>query len=217
MSVYPHAAGFLGLPAMFRVMAKTKDVQPGQSPHDGPIDIQLATSSDGVKWNRTWPRMNVIPRGKPGSFDGGAILGVSSTAVDVGDHTWVYYTGLSATHGAPMGPKKLTIGRAEWRRHGFVSLDADPAGCRIETRPLRLGGGTLLINADATRGELRVCLLEADGRPITGFTAAQSDVLRSDATQWPARWDSGTPIPQDRDVRIVVEFSGASLYSVQAR
>jgi hypothetical protein len=205
MSVYPHAAGFIGLPTMFRLTKRIpkSEVKPGQSPDDGPIDVQLATSADGRMWQRSEPRVNVIPCGAPGSFDAGAILGVSTTCVHVGDKTWVYYTGLTTTHGGAMPAKRLAIGRAEWRRHGFVSIDAG----RVETKPLQLGAPTLIVNADASRGELRVTLLEADGRPIPG-----GNVLRADDTHWRAF----TNAPTDRPVRVVLEPNNARLYSVSS-
>jgi hypothetical protein len=216
MSVFPHAAGFIGLPTIFRVTAARRpksELTAGQSPDDGPIDVQLATSADGRTWQRTQPRLNVIPRGAPGTFDGGSILGVSSTAVHVGDETWVYYTAMTTTHGGPMPPKRLTIGRAAWRRHGFVSLDAAGRG-RVETKPLRLGASSLIINADASRGELRVALLEADGRAVAGLGLEDSEPLRADATRWTARWRSGAGVPTGRPVRVVVEMTRSELFSL---
>lgn len=216
MSVYPHAAGFIGLPTMFRVMAAKRPksvLAPGQSPDDGPIEVQLVTSADGRTWQRTQPRVNVIPRGAPGTFDGGSILGVSSTAVHVGDETWVYYTAMTTTHGGPIPPKRMSIGRAEWRRHGFVSLDATGRG-RVETKPLRLGKQSLVVNADASRGDLRLALLEADGRAIAGFASEDSEPLRSDATRWIARWGANATPPTDRPVRVIVEMTNSSLFSI---
>lgn len=220
MAVLPHAGGFVGLPTIFRVMTRTpKEVKlaPSQSGNDGPIDVQMATSTDGETWRRTWPRVNVIPRGAPGTFDGGAILGVSSTSVDAGDETWIYYTAINTGHGAPIPPKQLTIGRAEWRRHGFASLDAGPAGGRIETQPLRFAAPVLLVNADASRGQLRVALLENDGRPITGRGFDECEILRGDKTRWEARWRDGGAVPTDRPVRVVIEMTSARLYSLAAR
>ncbi|HEY8551698.1 MAG TPA: hypothetical protein VIL35_17185, partial [Vicinamibacterales bacterium] len=45
MAVYPHASGFIGLPTIFRVTRQLprEQVAPGQSPVDGPIDVELAT------------------------------------------------------------------------------------------------------------------------------------------------------------------------------
>lgn len=216
LSVYPHAAGFVGLPTMFRVTSvipKSEAAPLKKSPHDGPIEVQLVTSVDGVLWQRSEPRLPVIPRGAPGTFDGGAILGVSSTATHFGDQTWVYYTAMTTTHGAPIPPKRMSIGRAEWRRHGFVSLDAEGQG-QVETKPLRLAAPSLVINADADGGELRAALLEADGRPIPGFTLEDSLSLQSDATRWNARWKSGSAAPTDRPVRVLLKMNHCRLFSL---
>lgn len=217
MAVLPHAAGFIGLPTMFRVMTRAaKDVKlpAAQSPHDGPIDVQMVTSADGETWQRTWPRLNMIPRGAPGSFDGGAILGVTSNCVDSGDETWMYYTAINTGHGAPIPPKQLTIGRAEWRRHGFASLDAGPNGGRVETKPLAIQGGTLIVNTDASRGRMRVALHEADGKPIPGFTFEENEPLQTNATRAVVRWKQRGPVPSDRAVRVVLEMTNVRLYSL---
>lgn len=219
MSVFPHAGGFLGLPAMFRVLAANRpaaDMKPGQSGTDGILDIQLITSADGKNWRRPQPRLPVIPRGRPGSFDGGTILGVSSTCVHVGDETWVYYTALSTSHGAPLPAKRNSIGRAEWRRHGFISLDAGEAG-RIETRPVQFTTPGLLINADATAGELRAALLEADGTPTPGRTLDEAEPFTKDSTQWLARWRNGTTVPTDRPVRVLLSIKQSRLYSLSSK
>ncbi len=217
MSVYPHATGFLGFPTMFRVMKvrAAGELGPGQSPLDGPIDVQLVTSADGRSWRRTWPRQNVIPRGAPGAFDAGAILGLASTVVDSDTETWVYYTALTTGHGSPMPPKRISIGRAEWRLHGFASLDAGPDGGRVETVALALPPGGLTINADASRGELRVALLEADGKPLAGFGFEDSPTLNADDLRWTVRWKNGAP-PRDRPLRVLIEMKNARLYSLAA-
>jgi hypothetical protein len=216
MAVYPHAGGFFGLPTMFRVTARSpKGVKmpPSQSGNDGPIDVQMATSVDGEKWQRTWPRQIMIPRGAPGTFDGGTILGLTSNSVDSGDETWIYYTAINTGHGGAIPPKRITIGRAEWRRHGFASLDASPAGGKFETKPLLLSGGTLLINADASRGVLRAAVREADGRPIAGFSIDDFEPLKSNATRAVAHWKGGA-LPSDRPVRVGIEMVSTRFFSL---
>lgn len=218
MSVFPHASGFIGLPTIFRVMKQRarSEIAPGQSPVDGPIDVELATSADGRTWTRTARRQIMIARGAPGTFNGGAILGVASAPVHVDDATWVYYTALTTGHGAPMPPKRITVARAEWRRHGFASLDAGPDGGQVETRPLRFGGPALTVNADASRGRVRVALLEADGRPVDGYGLDDSRALKSNATQWTASWRGQTALPTDRPLRVLVELTSARLFSLEA-
>lgn len=216
MSVFSHAGGFIGFPAVFRVQRQRPktEIVAEQSGHDGPIDIQLATSADGRDWKRTTPRLAIIPRGAPGTFDGGALLGVASVPVDTATETWVYYTAITTGHGALVPIKRLTIGRADWRLHGFASLDGGPDGARIETRPLRLAASTLVVNADAARGALRVALLEADGTPIAGYAATDCVALQADNTQAAIRWKSSAAVPTDRLVRIAVEFTSTRLFSL---
>jgi hypothetical protein len=216
MSVLPHAAGFIGFPTMFRVAAANRpDMEPNQSPDDGPIDVQLVTSADGRAWTRTAPRTVVIPNGPPGAFDAGCILGVSSTAVHAGDETWLYYTGINTTHGGPMPPKRIAVGRAVWRRHGFASLDASDKG-RVETHPLRLAAPSLTVNADAARGSLRIGILEADGTPIAHLSPADCVPLQTDATRHTVRWRSGAVPPADRPVRVVLELNRCRLFSLSS-
>jgi hypothetical protein len=219
MSVVPHATGFLGFPTIFRVMERLPaQVKLGnaQSRYNGPIDVQLVTSTDGEHWARTTPRVNVVPRGVPGAFDGGAILGVTSTVVDSAEETWMLYTAINTSHGGPIPPKRLTIGRATWRLHGFASLDAGPTGGQVVTQPLLISGGKLLINADASRGRLRMALMEVDGREVPGFGLGDFDVLQTNATRAEARWKTGRDIPADRPIRVVIELSNTRLYSLAA-
>jgi hypothetical protein len=73
------------------------------------------------------------------------------------------------------------------------------------------------VNADAHRGELRVALLEADGRPIAGYELENSDVLRRDHTHWYASWDKSAEVPTDRAVRVVLEMTSSRLYALSTR
>lgn len=219
MSVYPHAAGFVGLPTIFRVTRERAPdaIAPGQSPVDGPIDVEFATSVDGRSWQRTSRRQAVIPRGAPGSFDAGSILGVASVPVHTPTETWVYYTAITTGHGAPLPEKRISIGQATWRRHGFASLDAGPDGGVVVTRPLRLEGAELVVNADASRGRVCVAIQEADGRDIAGLTFDQCVPLDRDDPLGRAQWTGAARLPTDRPVRIAVRMTNARLYSLDAR
>jgi hypothetical protein len=216
MSVFPHAAGYIGWPTIFHVtrqLART-EAAPGQSPLDGPIDVQLATSRDGRAWQRPHPRAVMIPRGPPGTYNAGAILGVATAPVDVGDASWLYYTAISTGHGGPLPAKQISIGRASWRLHGYASLNAGPDGGHVVTRPVLLGRARLVLNADASRGRIRVGLTEADGTPIAGYGLQHSVALRTDATRWQVRWENEDSVPMDRPVRIEMEMRSAALFSL---
>ncbi|MSU51833.1 MAG: hypothetical protein EXS41_00310 [Opitutaceae bacterium] len=213
MTVFPHAAGFIGFPVVFRHTARAS----AKGPNDGPLDVQIATSPDGRTWNRPLPRPTLISRGAPGTYDGGAIMG-TVPPVNVGDETWVYYTANDASHGQPSPPKINSIGRAEWRLHGFVSLDAGPDGGRIETKPMQFGTVHLLVNARVSNGgRLRVALLEPDGGPIAGYGLDQSNTLTTDSTGWAAGWgEKGGGLGRSKPVRVVIEMSNCQLYSLRS-
>lgn len=217
MAVFPHAAGFLGFPSIFRHTPHqvTKE-EVGAVSATGAMDIQLTTSRDRKVWTRSSPRIAIIPRGAPGTFDGGAIYNTAGEPVDVGDETWLYYTAINTGHGGPIPPKSVTIGRAQWRRHGFASLDAGPEGGSVETKPLRLGSAQLVVNVDASRGRLRVALREADGRPIPGYGLDESDACASDSVRWTARWKGKAEAVTDRPVRVLLEMTSARLYSLSS-
>ncbi len=123
MSAFPSGGQWLGLVTHFRYNGPPEKTGPGQSEHDGPIDVQLVQSHDSRKWHRCEDRAPVIPTG-PNDFDAGCILGVANQPVLVGEEMWLYYTGITTTHGGYLPRKVCSIGRASWRREGFVSLEA---------------------------------------------------------------------------------------------
>ncbi|HRE84213.1 MAG TPA: hypothetical protein PLN52_24425, partial [Opitutaceae bacterium] len=150
----------------------------------------------------------------PGTFDGGAILGLTSTAVHAGDETWMLYTAINTGHGGALPPKRLTIGRATWRLHGFASLDAGPEQGRLLTRPILVRGGVIEINADAHQGILRAALLDAKGQPLPDFRLEDCEPLQRDATRHRLRWKAGRTIPEDRAVQVLIEMTRARLFSL---
>lgn len=218
MSVFPNAAGFVGLPTIFHVQqVRPKEVLgKNQAGDDGPINVQLAHSTDGAHWLRPTQRINLIPLGAHGEFDRGAILGVSNTFVHHGDESWLYYTALNTTHGAPVPPKQLTIGRAEWRRHGLASLDAGAATAHLEIRPFTTPCSSLLVNADASRGLLRAALLDKSGHALPGYGLEDCLPLRENLTQSPLRWKSSDKIPQGTPLRLAIEMTNTQLFSLSA-
>ena len=172
MSVFPRGDQFLGLVTVFRLetIRDRSEVGRDQSPHDGPIDVQLAHSRDGIHWQRCEDRSPVISRG-PHGYDQGSILGVSNIPVIHNDQMWVYYTAMTTTHGGAMPEKRMSIGRAAWRLDGMVSLDAGAEGGVLETAPLEFDGRRLIVNADASGGRLIVELLNEAGQPLAGYGA----------------------------------------------
>ena len=215
MSVLPHAGGYLGFPTMFRVTGTIKNPARGQSGTDGVVDVQLATSSDGETWRRTPGRRTIVARGAEGTFDGGTILGISNSAITTGDVSMMYYTALTTSHGGKMPEKRISVGRAVWRRWGWVSLAACRKGS-FTTRPLTLDTDRLVLNARplADGGNVRLSILDADGRPMPGLDAKSSIPLVSDETRHVAAWCGGRRPPVGVPVMVRLDLDRSEAYSI---
>src|SRR5262249_32824316 len=81
-----------------------------------------------------------------------------------------YYGGRTYRHapydGKDTGPRAGSIGLATIPRDRFVSLDASFDGGEIITKPLKLNGNRLHLNAQSDFGEINVEALDATGQPL---------------------------------------------------
>ncbi len=166
---------------------------PGAAEHeipvDGPIDAQLVCSRDGFNWDYTdSDRTPIIPRGEPGTFDMGMIMGTATQPIITDHEIHWYYTGTEHTHGAVMKDRHKAIGLAKWRLDRFVSLDADAAEGVVETVPLQIPNGGLEINADASAGKIGVEILTADGQVQPGFSIDDCVPLTGDSIRHQVQW-----------------------------
>lgn len=132
-------------------------------------NLYAVTSRDADRWDLTsvYQQKPLIERGTAGSFDQGMIFGHSSI-VTWDDRHWIYYAGAEERHWT--FPKKWAIGLATLRLDGFHYLEPWDAHDRgwVITKPFRLEGAKLEINADASGGSLGVEVTDLEARPIQG-------------------------------------------------
>ena len=215
MSVIPHAGGFIGIPSIFRMsmLRRNPDKSLAQSAHDGPLYLAFASSPDGVNWMRDAGRRPILPnnprgvynRSYPGCSSGGAML-------HVGDESWLYTYCGSGLHGTGYtdvvpGVPRNSIGRAVWRRWGFVSLEAKNGHCR--TRPLCLASDKVTVNFKRVDGggRLKVAAFSPDGQVLA------TAVVSGDGTRQRLNWSG--PLPKDAPIELQFEVSNGALYSVE--
>ncbi len=195
MGVFRYEGLYIGLPAMFH----STGPRPNYPNTDGFHLIQLVCSRDLKNWKRVGNRQPFIgpsPTGA-GAYDLTQILPPSHPVVR-GDELWFYYTGLKYRAGStyvgtyPDGrfvPKPGldtdtgAICLAILRRDGFVSLDGDKLPGTLLTQPFKMDGDRLLVNVDATAGELHVEVLDAEGKVRAVSRAIAGDQLRGEV-QW---------------------------------
>ncbi|HUH04436.1 MAG TPA: hypothetical protein VML75_20715 [Kofleriaceae bacterium] len=200
------------------------------------VEVQLVASRDGIHWRRVGNRRPVIPRGAPDAFDSHMIF-YHALPIAVGDEWWIYYVGFNEGHTArscytdalretywadvARGTRHLpSIGLGKVRQEGFASLAAGTEGATLVTRPLRMTGGELRLNA-AVRpgGEIRVEVRDEAGNAIDGFGAPDCAAIRADGVRLPVRWGDrlGDPAWSRRDVRLAFSLQDAELFAFQCK
>jgi hypothetical protein len=157
----------------------------------GEVEIHLATSRDGFRWEHPFPNEAFIPRGPRGDFDD-MITWFAQTVVTADDMRF-YYGGARYPHSKPVSPivedgggvtftTTTGVGRVDNRINqiGLATVPLDrligiradePVGAFL-TRPLLVEGDDLFLNANVDR-ELRVEVVDpvaqvADSGPKGG-------------------------------------------------
>jgi hypothetical protein len=164
--------------------------------------VYLATSRDGIHWQRTWDREPFIPRGVAGSFDAGQVEPATSPPVEIGADMLLYY------YAAPLGQadwfNETSVGLCRMRRDRFMGQWAEDMTGYLVTREFILEGSRIEINCSAvprpywqpTDG-IRVAII---ARPdfltretryetaIPGFTMDDCDRIVRDDLAYAVKW-----------------------------
>ena len=110
------------------------------------------------------------------------------------------------------------IRRYTLRMDGFVSASASAEGGEFVTRPFVFQGGNLTINFESSAAAgIRVELLEAEGKPIEGYTLDDCPEIFGDSIRHTVRWKRGCDVRslEGRPVRLRFALRDADLYACQ--
>jgi hypothetical protein len=135
---------------------------------------------------------------------------------EIGDEWWIYYAG----HDGPHETRERTpgIGLATIRKEGFISMHGPPGGGVICTKLLRWPGGTLVVNADASQGELRVRVSDEKRTTLPGFGYDDGETFKGDSTTHEVRWGGKSmDALKGRNVRLEFVLRDADLYTFRAK
>lgn len=195
---YPYAQdAYYMFPAVYlHYVAGRQSEWPDQAPiNSGPLHTRFAASRDGVQWEQ-YDRRPFISLGMKDEFDRLAARGFYGLVPSVdGRSLYMYYLGSDKIHGwgrddknnnmlakaglAPSGTKSA-ISRVVLRMDGFVSACFDYTGGEFTTQPLKFAGNRLVLNLDTSAtGIGRVGILDASGKAIEGFAAADCDLIHT--------------------------------------
>ena len=186
----------------------------GRYGNDGPLEIQMAASRDGVSWSRV-DRSAFIPLGQPGSGEEGCLYAFPSL-VRVGDELWLYYTAYPLTHGAPYEPYSGTMRRVVLRLDGFVAAAFAWTGGSLVTPPLRFSGDRLELNLDTgALGRAQVELVGPDDQPLPGYTLADCDPIVGNYVHRLVTWHGEPAIKAASPLRLRLVARNTRLYAFQ--
>jgi hypothetical protein len=187
--------------------------------NDGPLDIQLATSRDGIKWQRI-QRAPYVRLGIEGAFDDGSIYMAVGMFIK-GPEVWMYYTGYDFLHGLldlKQPPRAGVISRVVQRLDGFVSADASYGGGSLTTVPIVFEGRELSLNLDTgALGETRVEILDENNRVVPGFSAIDSDPINGNYIARTVTWRGKKDVSQfaGKVVKLRFVMRSTKLYAFQ--
>ncbi len=200
------------------------------------IDVQLAYSRDGIGWRRTDRRHPILSYGLPYRFDSHVLIALEPLIRE--DEIWVYCAAENKAHVLTkqdlrlgthsLGDTAIPLDQQSWlkerrgygglamvRRDGLVSLDSDAPEGVVTTKPFVCRGKQLLLNADASRGRIRVELLDRMGVALPGFEAGRSDPLHGDSVSPLASWDGKSDLSslEGRKIKLRLLMSHSKLFS----
>jgi hypothetical protein len=202
MCVFPYESVYIGLVQVFH-----------NQPETCHLDIQLAVSRDGVQFERVGDRRPFLPVGEVGSWDRFNLSLANNPPVVVGDKLRFYYGGRNYRHSPYQGQDKGAqfggVGFATVERDRLVSLQASFDGGVILTRPLRIGGDTICLNAKSDFGSILLEVLNPEGQLI-----ARSTPIRENQIRIPVDWTNGQPDLTDQPVQLRIRLENAQLYAL---
>jgi len=195
------------------------DPPKGKYRNDGPLDVRLVVSRDGIDWSYV-DRSPFVPLGVAGEFDDSAIY-MTTGMIRKGAELWMYYGGYDFTHGAyDVAKDKYTgvISRVVLRLDGFVSADAAYSGGELVTVPVEFRGKRLELNVETSvAGSVQVEVLDATGKPIRGHTLASADAIKGNFIAKTVSWQGNSDLSDlaGRPIRLRFVMRDAKLYAFQ--
>jgi hypothetical protein len=171
-----------------------------------PNEVCVGYSRDGWSWTRP-DRRGFLPISEnKGDWNWGNVQSAGGCCLVVGDQLYFYCSG--------RGDGNVTS-LAILRRDGFTSMDAGKDEGTLTTRPVRFRGRHCFVNADAAQGELRVEILDREGKGIAPFTRANCTLIRADRTAQQVQWRGAADLAAvaGQTVKFRFHLARAKLYA----
>jgi len=148
----------------------------------------------------------------------------------IGLQNWVSRTNYPALNVVQTGPTEMSVyanenyaqptanlHRYSLRLDGFVSVYAPYKGGEMITKPITFFGKKLFVNfATSAAGEISIEIQDTKGKPIPGFSLADSQKLIGNEIERAVSWKNGEDVSQlcGKPLRLRFVMKDAHLYSV---
>ena len=228
-TIYPWAQDvYLMFTAQFRHLSPNRN--PSLKPPNGHwedfglLEIQLASSRDGIQWQRV-SREPYFPTGLADEWDRWYAV-MAPGVVRRGNYLYQYYNSSGRTHDSAIlrpeyektAARMGGIGVVRQRLDGFISADASHRGGWLETPPLVFKGRELRLNIDTgAMGTALVELRDAADKPIPGFTLSDCEEIGGNFIDQRVHWKGKTDVSSlaGKPVRVYFKLSRAKLFAFQ--
>ncbi len=186
-------------------------------------DLNFCYSRDGFHWDRPDRRAHIASdRWYSDAWDRGYVQPLGNLCTVRGDTLWFYYSGFRGDPAKTNRVNRLngmhqcgSTGLAFLRRDGFVSLEAGAETGLLTTRPVTFSGSRVFVNAATGKGELRVEILDEQGRAVPPYTLANCRPVSADSTLEPVVWNGAEDVHalRGRPVRFRFSVRQGALYA----
>lgn len=179
-----------------------------------PNELCIGFTRDGFHWSRPTHEPFIPVSETYGDWNWANIQSAGGCCLVVDDKLYFYVSARKGVKGETTSGVCST-GLAMSRRDGFASMDADSSAGALTTRPIIFKGKHLFVNADASKGEVRVEVLDKEGNMLPGYTAEACTPLKADTTRSKVTWNGKADLGElaGKPVRFRFHVRNAKLYS----
>ena len=173
-------------------------------------EVLVGWSRDGFQWDRRNKTVFLPVSESREAWNAGNVQSAGGNPVIVGDSLYFY---MSGRYNHPKWQSNFSTGLATLRRDGFVSMHTDEEGS-LTTHNVLFNGNYFFVNADV-KGELRVELLDAKGKPIPGYTKGECTPMKVNSTKYLVQWKNkpGVAGLKNKQVKLKFYLADSDLYS----
>ena len=175
--------------------------------------VTLASSMDGVHWNRPLRSEKFLDLGAEGRWDDSWVNITNNPPVAEGANLRFWYMGRPTAHALPY--RIGSIGSFLLGRDRFAALVAGHQTGQLMSDVVTCGGPRLFLNAGLRNGSAAIELRTAAGEPIPGRTLDDCDQITGDNIDHPVTWDGDGDLSglEGQPLRVRIRFTYGQVFA----